>query len=59
VKLSIYDINGKVVEKLLDEEKNLGRYSTQWNAAHYSSGIYFYKIMTGNIIETGKCILVK
>ena len=43
VKLSIYDISGRLVEKLVSENKKSGYYSVNWNADRVGSGIYFYR----------------
>ena len=59
VKLSIYDISGKLVETLVNEQKNAGYYSIDWNAEKVSSGIYFYRIDAGEFIETKKCMILK
>ena len=59
VLLSVYDINGRLVEKLVDERKTPGYYSVQWNATRYGSGIYFYRITAGDFSEVRKCALIK
>jgi len=59
VTLSIYDLNGRIIERLVDEQKEPGYYSVQWNASRYSSGMYFYKIQAGNFQEVKKCLLIK
>jgi len=46
VELSIYDINGRLDETLVNEYKKPGYHTTKWNAEMKSSGIYFYKIDT-------------
>ena len=59
VKLSIYDITGRLVETLVNEHKNAGYYSVNWNAANVSSGIYFYRIDAGEFRSVRKCLVVK
>lgn len=59
VQLAIYNLNGQLIEKLIDENKVPGYYSVQWNAARYSSGVYFYKLNAGDYIEIRKCVLIK
>ena len=44
VKLSVYDMLGREVETLVNENLNAGTYNADWNAANYSSGVYFYRI---------------
>lgn len=57
--LKIYDILGKEVAKLIDEKQEAGRYSVQWNASNYPSGVYFYTLQTDNFIQTKRMILTK
>lgn len=59
IKLVIYDILGHEVETLVDGELKAGTYKTDWNASRYSSGVYFYKLVTNGFTETKKMILTK
>jgi hypothetical protein len=59
VKLVVYDITGREVETLVNENLNAGTFNAAWNASKYSSGVYFYKLVTGSFIETKKMILIK
>lgn len=61
VTLKVYDIFGREVATLVDEYKDAGVYKTQFsiNNSQLSSGIYFYKIKTGDFIETKKMVLLK
>ena len=59
VELFVYDLNGRIVEKLVNEWKTPGYYSVQWDAEHYPSGVYFYHIQAGDFTETRKCLLIK
>lgn len=59
VKLSIYDISGRIVETIENEHKNAGYYSVEWNASGVSSGLYFYRIEAGGYNETKKCLILK
>ncbi|MCJ7577118.1 MAG: T9SS type A sorting domain-containing protein, partial [candidate division Zixibacteria bacterium] len=64
VSLKIYNILGQSVKVLVDEEKVAGTYTTYWdgkdqNGQAVSSGIYFYKLDTGNFTEVKKMILIK
>ena len=58
-KLIIYDILGRQVEKLVNEKLSPGTYEVEWNASNYPSGVYFYKLETGNFSQTKKLILIK
>jgi hypothetical protein len=59
VKLTIYDISGRLVDKLIDEKKNAGYYSVEWNAENVCSGVYFYRIEAGSFVAVKKGLLVK
>ena len=59
VTLKIYDVLGKEVAALVNEEKPAGSYEEDFNAAGFSSGIYFYTINAGSFIETKKMIFIK
>jgi photosystem II stability/assembly factor-like uncharacterized protein len=59
ITLSIYDLLGREVVKLIDEEKPAGEYETKWNASSYPSGVYFLKMQAGEFSETRKIVLVK
>jgi len=59
IELAILDVNGKTIETLLNEYKSAGRYEVSWDASSFSSGIYFYRLKAGDIIETKKLILLK
>jgi hypothetical protein len=59
VKITVYDIVGREVEVLVSEFLEAGNYRTNWNAASYSSGIYFYRMETGSFAQVKKMILMK
>jgi hypothetical protein len=59
VTLSIYDLLGREVFKLLDEEKRAGVYEITWNAAPFPSGVYFIKMEAGQFKGTRMLMLMK
>ena len=59
VNISIYNIMGQLVETLVDEYKEAGYYSVFWNASQVSSGMYFYKIVSGDFSDVKKCVILK
>ena len=59
VNIKIYDISGKEVETIVNENMQAGKYETQWNGSIYSSGVYFYKINADGYTDTKRMILVK
>lgn len=59
VTLKIYDVLGKEVALVVNENLNAGVHNYNFNASGLTSGIYFYKILAGNFSETKKMILIK
>lgn len=59
VKITVYDITGKVVSELLNKNLSTGSYEVKWDGSTFSSGVYFYAITTADFSETKKMILVK
>ena len=59
VTLKVYDMLGKEVTSLVNEVKETGNYSVEFNAVNLPSGIYFYTLTSGNFMETKKLILLK
>lgn len=59
VTIKIYDILGREVTNLVNEEKLAGNHKVNFNASGLSSGIYFYKLQAGSYIETKKMLLLK
>jgi photosystem II stability/assembly factor-like uncharacterized protein len=59
VKVSVFDMLGREVETLVNQDMKPGKYEVSWNASKFSSGIYFYRIVTSSFTDTKKMILVK
>jgi hypothetical protein len=59
VQLKVYNILGVEVADLVNEYKNAGEYSTDFNALNLSSGVYFYSLTVNNFVQTRKMILEK
>ena len=59
VTLKVYDLLGREVAVLVNEKKDAGRYSVQWDAARLSSGIYFYSLQAGEYRDTKRMLLLK
>jgi hypothetical protein len=59
VKIIVYDISGREVKRLAEQELNAGKYSVNFDGGNLSSGIYFYSLLAGDFTETKKMILVK
>jgi hypothetical protein len=59
VTLKVYDILGKEIATLVDEEKNPGSYEAKFDASNLPSGVYFYRIRAGEFNQTKKMVLMK
>lgn len=59
ITVKIYDLLGREVTELVNEELNPGTYEVDWDASVYSSGMYFYEIKTETYRDVKKMILVK
>ena len=59
VTIKVYDVTGKEVATLVNEVKNVGTYSVDFNASNLSSGTYFYKISVNDFSEVKKMSLIK
>lgn len=57
--LKVFDVLGNEVATLVDEFKPAGRYEVEFDASHLSSGVYLYKLSTGDFTSTKKLILLK
>jgi len=57
--LKVYNILGKEVATLFDGNLTAGSYNINWNASSYASGVYFYRLQSGDFVQTKKMILVK
>lgn len=59
VRLKIYNSTGQMVADLVNDSFGPGRYEVRWDASGYSSGVYFYTIVTSSFSETKRMLLVK
>lgn len=59
VTLEVFNVSGRKIASLIDEEIEAGNYSYDFNASNLSSGVYFYKLTADGFIDTKKMILVK
>jgi len=59
VKLIVYDILGKELIVLVNEKLNLGSYEIDWDGTDYTSGVYFYRLVTKDYSETKRMVLIK
>jgi len=59
VRISIYNLNGQLVETIVSKEQPAGYYSVVWNSSKVSSGIYIYRIDAGSFHDVKKCVILK
>lgn len=59
VTIEIYDLLGRKVETLIDQEQEAGYHQITWDAEDKTSGVYFYKIQAGEYTQTMRMMLVK
>lgn len=59
VKLTVYDVMGREVAELVNQQLQPGSYSVDWDASNYPSGVYLYKLETGIFVQSKKMVLVK
>mgnify|MGYP001600271934 CR=1 FL=1 len=59
VSLKVYDVLGREVTTLVNEEKQPGNYEVKFDGSNISSGVYFYRLQAGSFTETKKFVLIK
>jgi endoglucanase len=59
VSLKIYDLLGREVATIVDEEKPAGRHECEFDAGGLSSGVYFYRLQVGHDVVTKKLLLLR
>ncbi len=59
VKLEIFDILGRKVRTVVNDVRPAGSYNIKFNAKHLASGVYLYRLKTGDFIKTRKMIILK
>lgn len=59
VQLKIYDVLGREVASPVNEFKNAGVYTLDFDGSKFSSGVYFYKLTSGDFTKVKKMVLIK
>jgi len=57
--LAIYNINGQLVETLVNTQMEAGYHTIEWDADNQPSGLYFVRMVAGNFVSTQKVLLLK
>jgi len=58
-KLSVFDVLGREIQTLVNEELKTGSYSLVFDGSEYNSGVYFYRLSSGDFTETKRMLLIK
>ncbi len=59
ITLKVYDVLGNEIETLISEEKPAGIYEIEFDGANLPSGIYFYRMRAGSLVESKKMVFLK
>ena len=59
VTLKVFDLLGQEVATLVNGERLAGEYTINWDATRFSSGVYFYQLRTGAVVETKRMMIVR
>ncbi len=59
IQIKVFDVLGREVATLVNEQLNPGTYETDWSADKFASGVYYYKLVSGTFSDTRKMILIK
>jgi len=59
VQLTVYDVLGRELTTLVDEEQQAGNYNVRLDASRFSSGVYYYRLQAGTFTDVKKMILLK
>ena len=59
INISIYNLEGQLIETLINQQIQPGFHSVEWKAKDLGSGVYFYKVTSEKYSKTGKCLLLK
>ena len=59
VRLQVYNLLGQLVQTIVDEDKQAGSHNATWNANDVANGLYFYRILAGEFIQSKKAVVLK
>jgi hypothetical protein len=55
----VHDLLGRELATLVNEVKQPGTFTVEWNGSAVSSGVYFCRLITGTTTQTRKLVLLK
>ncbi len=59
VTITVYDVTGREVATLVNQNQSAGSYSVVFNGSRFASGMYFFRMVAGNYVKTQKMMMVK
>jgi endo-beta-N-acetylglucosaminidase D len=59
ISLSVYSLDGRLVDVLADTERTAGSYSVLWNPVNLADGVYFLRLSSGGASATSRCVLLQ
>jgi len=59
VNIKIFNMIGQEIQEIVNQEYEAGNYNVEFNASNLASGVYFYRIQSGNFVESKKMIYLK
>jgi serine protease AprX len=59
IRLSVYDVAGRLIDRLVERVESPGEHAVQWDAGRLPSGTYFYRLEAGSEVRTLRAILVR
>jgi len=57
--LTVFDVLGKEIETIVNEQQAPGQYKVTWNASGKASGVYFCRLIAGDFHDTKKMVILK
>ena len=59
ISLSVYDVLGREVSVLVNEKMEAGIHEVKFDGANVASGVYFYRLQTGDLVQSKRLLLLK
>lgn len=59
VKITVYDMLGRIVSEPVKQELNAGKYSVEFDVSEHGSGVYYYRMEASNFVQTKKMVYIK